>query len=708
MPDSHVWEEDDVALNVRGAGDQYKNKTVKFIFKTDDASAVSVGDADVKIDKAGKEFTAAGTLKKVKKPSSISGSTFSDLWYRAKYELSVDGKTKKSFTEKVFVYARKITVTAIDATDETKKVKGAKCRLSQMPPPGATGAMYTVVKETDDDGKIEFPLKYASSYVTLEWQRPHVGTWTPGKDKGAEREAKLTYNPKVKLVFPEPDENTSALHRQFVNLATADDKPEQGSKIKIKVAAVKKEEAEAGQKVYLTAKFDAENSKRTGAAKKAGETLELEKDLDDKKEAVFEIDLGVAGGDKCKIMVGAIKGKTDHEITIQNWRKLYYELMAPDLIADSLPAATLPDKSAGYDFAKELNDFKRKVLDKCFIEYEVLRSHKFGDDHIECSVDPEYVQRPKGGRKAVVVSKKWLEKSSDPVAFGAAQNNKIDIRLCDIAVQRAVTANAHKELMTAKTITCQIAATYGMYCFPTQPESGAPTIDVGASKWEVVKDGLDADKHPGFDAKTPKSGKLEEAWIKYKDFFDVVVTFPDDSEPGKLVGAKSATKCPIAISFTVTLPTGAVNGSSTTGRQLMCIKPQAPECNGATLCHELGHNMGMALMPGRNKKPPGMDDPKHVDDGGNYYRNAGATEAAPAEGRRKTGHNGAHCADGIGNKKAAKFDGMDGTCILFGEGGDDDSKNTRKKFCDQCVTYIKARNLEDIVTSFATRADEDC
>ena len=84
---------------------------------------------------------------------------------------------------------------------------------------------------------------------------------------------------------------------------------------------------------------------------------------------------------------------------------------------------------------------------------------------------------------------------------------------------------------------------------------------------------------------------------------------------------------------------------------------------------------------------PGIPFPSQVPDG-NFY-----------VGR---GHTGGHCADGLTMNQKVKSnyqtEHLSGSCIMFGSG--DMNSGTARKFCDVCVGYVKATELEDIAKAW--------
>jgi len=225
--------------------------------------------------------------------------------------------------------------------------------------------------------------------------------------------------------------------------------------------------------------------------------------------------------------------------------------------------------------------------------------------------------------------------------------------------------------------------------------------------------------HPGVDLiGDRKSGPMSDITITHKDMYRIKVTLPvradpdDDPLPGDLAGNESADKCPIQIEFKMQ-DTYSINGNSGGGEQLLVLKTASPGPNASTICHELGHSMGMTSMPNPNTTParpapptpPGLTAPKHVDNGGLYYVN----KKTPLSAGQRDRHAGGHCSFGMpGNKRSKKPDfekwsagPNDNVCIMWGEGG---SHDNRKHYCPICLKYLKARRLEDIRSRWDNRA----
>ena len=407
-----------------------------------------------------------------------------------------------------------------------------------------------------------------------------------------------------------------------------------------------------------------------------------------------------------------MKGKADDKVKITNWRKLSYELRAPQFMAKVLDPVTLPNGKKGFDFPKKMRDFMKAALDDCFVEYSINDSQILPREECKLVVKAKYFEQDGHDRfiaNGALNDQEWGTKSPRCVR----------ISLCDRLHDGKSVYHAPVIPMQKRTESFELGKAVQMFTYPANPVTGNPTIDFANSTWEADLTGCKPD-HPGRDENgDPRKGVVQSDWVKHVKLNWIELTLPRalvfGVEPGNLVGPPGAKTCPINVTLSANVPKSSLNGLSTRGvaRQVCVVNLNSPQSRGATLVHELGHNMGMTVMAGRNQDPDGMPPAKHIDNGGNYYINA--KKANFAKGIR-TAHQGGHCAEGVPAKAKALPDvgatasKNGGTCILYGSGGDDDAKNKRKGFCQQCKTYIKARNLADVRTTFGPgdRPPQDC
>lgn len=236
------------------------------------------------------------------------------------------------------------------------------------------------------------------------------------------------------------------------------------------------------------------------------------------------------------------------------------------------------------------------------------------------------------------------------------------------------------------------------------------SIHTASAKTVLYHRGLDADGNP-------RTGPMSDVTITHNSARKMSFKLPvragatDPFGPGDFAGEPTADTCPVNIRFTV-YGSYTYNGHAGGGSQLLVYRSAPPEAIAATVCHELGHAMGMSIMPLPSGQampiPPGLEATKHVDEGGTYYRNNYL--AADYTNGMRNRHQGPHCCTGMPAEKRPHqtFDkwGTRGTgiqvCIMWGEGGEEDD---RTQFCPVCTEIIKARDLRDIRKTWAGSAE---
>ena len=676
--EAHVWEEGAVRCSATLSGPKYEGASkIEFVF-TNDAGA-ELGRVTATTQKEDKTIAASAEWK-AKKPEGDA------LFYRAKYRVFVDGAPLADKPTEIAVWAKAVTITA--KGEDGKVLEGASCRLTQPAAPTgwtSVGGATNQVRRTDDKGQIAFELPYPGE-LTGEWQRPYVlatEAWT--KADGTKREAKLKIAFRAKLVFPMKGDDPSKPTRQYVNLAADGKHPERGSKLVVSVAAKAPAEAEVGDTVYLIAKFDAKNNARTpstgGHAK--GVTHKANAVLDSKKTATFDLELGHAGGDQVVISVGGTEAANDDTVTVETWRKIHYELMAPKAMQSSLESRTLGDQSTGYDLPAAMRSWFSQRLAKGFVQYECWSSQLFEESAAKAGTfyDASFI-------KATGSDRVWVMggqlANDDPATFKSSATTTIHMRLCD----KAVSPEAPATFATSVTKASTDVPVPG-YLYKISLDDGSDSIT--EMTWEADVDPIATPTHPAVESGAPKKGAADRSWFVHKDHKKLEIKLGGDA--AALVGAASATKCPIKISFKWATA-GGINGNAGDGRQLMVMR-RPPKAAASTICHELGHSMGQTVKLAGTfaKKPPhGLPYPELVPTGDVY------------DGK---GHTGTHCAHGVSNKAAATYKAEKGDCIMFGS-GNDDPEPSRANFCDTCIVYIKARNLTDVRERFKDRVEKDC
>jgi hypothetical protein len=747
--------------------------------------------------------------------------------YLLTYEVTTADKRHWEDQEDYRVWPKKVTVKAIQSVNGTEgPCKGFRFEVDQ------TGAAKKAWR-TVDGGTVEATLDKPAAFTLKELPPYKLLEWT--KTTGRNREAKVERVTEAEIFAPEPPTSGSEI-KQYVNLVTSTDGQDGLGNIVTFVVGAKGDKGkdpanrlgEAGMEIFVKVELDGANSARNvpkpalldaqGIVASNGNKTYTGKVVlgADGEPAKFRVELGQAGGDKCKVSVGGTSACGDDKRELVNWRKLHYELMYPDFMAADLDDGTTDDGATAKDYPAAITSAVKTKLDPVFIEFKLLASHEFPGASATAGTlfTKEYLGATSGRDDRLVLG--GTLSSMYPVPFSSPQRDTcVQVRLCDAAygtkeTSAGIAYDTHSPQVTSVTETVDIGGPLFAKCFstnataistsgfawvakvtpanhlkaptmswatPDQPDTtGAqnavvvltertqgrthtitfsggvlhrPT-DLGSTQKQALEQfvrGLlagetvmrrngnkvefsivaewgndrrqkrfdnvkalvgqyfDAHKksiamHPGLDdAGQPRRGAADSAWIVVKTLEAIEVTLPTGGTPtaplpGDLVGPLSDTKCPIRFSFKIARHYG-INGNSGGGRQVMVLKTANPTGCAETVCHELGHSMGMTVMAGKSENPPGMPAAKHVDDGGCFYVNG-----TPPGGGKRDIHKGGHCATGLADMTVMSYAGLKGTCILWGAGG---VGITRDAFCDTCKKYIKARKLTNIRSAWASR-----
>ena len=734
MADQHVFEGAQVRCTAK-LPESLAGKTVKFVF-TDAITDEKIGEAPAAVQSGTFSGVTAATVWVAKACKAGEDS------YRAHYHLEVPGRSVQSnFPDDIYVYRKKFVIEAKREPDRGGGAyEDALLTITQDEPPegwrGRKVKTTNTERRTLKSGKIEYELPYPAA-VNFEWKAPYElldGTWT--KDKGEAREATLKHVPlKAKITFPiADDESDDGFAYQWVNLPTDPAEPSHGSKLKIVVEPTNPAGAKSTDEIFLKVEFDAENSDRTPAAGGYGKgrSHTFRKVLGPTKKAVIELELGKAGGDKVKLSAGSTAACADDKITVQNWRKVKYELRAPDFMTTRAKfklekGVASFDGSEAWDFPEATRKHCKERLAKAFVRLELWKSHVFPKASAWAGsvYDGAFIGQSAG---TDVVALAFAHQSGGIPRgavpdFTAADNVTLKMTLADRAASAKrdpntgayVPPTVFAEVVTKGEFTVPTAGyvyrihmgtgadsipAYGAVAFPTDALIWTPNPDDVPQEGEAGYDEFIAayPDHPGLEAPDRKkrvTGGLPRGVITHVTETELKVKLTGLA--AALAGALSATKCPLVVTFKYNIAY-CVNGSALGNQQLMVVA-RPPKAIATTICHELGHSMGLTVKQAGTFKtlaPHGLAFPPEVHVGDVY------------DGK---GHQGTHCAFGISEKKkresAASYQGLGGKCIMFGEGGDE-AEPKRKDFCETCIKYIRARNLADIATRFDGRADADC
>ena len=428
MPEKHIFEESELTLNVKVKRGKSKSNKAQFkVLKDGEAYK----DASVAIE-SGKAQLVIDKLDKVADDKAN---------YCLEYSATVD-EDEYPGGDTYTVWPRKIQVEAVDKDD--KAVKGVEFLVTQdgadsgKPVTGAKGTQVHFLAKP-----AAFSLGVTPPYLLKEWLDPKTGR---------KRKARVEKKVVAEFVKPQPPESGDEV-KQWVNLPTSDSgRDHQGHEIEFEVGVKGENPGErggaSGDTLYIQVKFagkSGDKSKRNDPVtelKADGLDGAVTKEDDDKTQkgkiklggdqgtCKFKVCLGLAGGDTCEVKIGGTDACADATFKLVNWRKLYYEIMAPDF-------ATLSERDADEGGGK-IKDFPTAMLNRiksragdAFFEYQGYKSHIFTEaDAPEASVFDSTYFKQRAGSKVYVLTDHTFK--AYPKAFDKGKDPRcIYLKLCD-------------------------------------------------------------------------------------------------------------------------------------------------------------------------------------------------------------------------------------------------------------------------------------
>jgi hypothetical protein len=321
------------------------------------------------------------------------------------------GKETKTDLPSFTVWPKQGTLKVKDVKDPAKGLKGFQFKLMQGGK--QQGEVKTVTK---DDGTYKFDLQAGNGFSidpVVPYKIAEAG-WE--KETGRNRVCKADFDFEADFLAP-----LKGAVRQYVNLASdpttaTAGQDGAGSVLRIKVGVKGDSDKPAEAKLFKPGMIVHVRVTFGPAAGSGGIEKSLRADPAAKTEIKNELDLsgmaaagtpnafkakvtlkpdgtgemkaylGLAGGDVCKVEIAGsdrfLKDNSvaaDAALTITNWRKLYYELMAPDFFAArELDSRADPvTKTTHLDYPPAALGKLKEIGDSCFIEYVFEAVHTF-------------------------------------------------------------------------------------------------------------------------------------------------------------------------------------------------------------------------------------------------------------------------------------------------------------------------------------------
>jgi hypothetical protein len=517
---------------------------------------------------------------------------------------------------------------------------------------------------TDKKGECSIPITGTAAVTSTVKSPCEFEEWV--QETGRLREAKVTkfeYTAMIADPISEGNTEDNPL-KQYVNLKQDSGDAREGSRMKVTLGGNRGEECFSGipgDKFHVKAEFHKDNSKRNDPAPAlyVGGTefkpndkgiAEAEVTIPDEGVAEFEVELGKAGGDQVKLMVGITKAAEDATLYVQNWRRLWYQL-------------TLPEGAAEPDLTRMVD-----ALGEVYVEYikegatVTIAAGDEAPDGISW-FDGAWVKRPGetllnvGGYNRAYYHSKLVDAKTPWQVHVLCCNTQYDPG--EYKATGGLPAKHDTEVAWSdgtKVVGVETYVSKGL--MPKALDTGDSAFISGTWRAKGAAD----------------NGAIDEAdvWI---DQHWVTVKLPQDAID--YLDGDDAKE--VTVNVTLDVMAGPFLGESSKHKQLIVIDQSSIGVND-TLTHELGHSINQVPTTA-GEKAPGLKTEAH------------------ARAYTDNKHQGGHCADGMTADNYAGGSGKAGTayqgnfrgksectCVMFGE----DNSACTGKFCDLCKPFVKA------------------
>lgn len=535
-------------------------------------------------------------------------------------------------------------------------------------------------------------LKYTGDYQISTKSPYYIKDW---KHKtGRAQEATIGTMPwRAKIISPADGKTDDAPLKQYVNLKGLGE----GPLLEVKVGPTDLDLGLKDEEIKVRVTFPNTNSKRddpfpalwlgkTDATAQAPKKVGAKPGVDeliyetvlklpaDKGTVTFYVQLGVAGGDKCKIEVGTTDKYDDDILYIETSRKIYYHVTRPKSLA--CPSLTLSEaafKKVGIEFeeyavpAAVYDDTANWIPAGAWVDEGIFKKGKSGN--VLCI-----------GTHNVGEFKKQFDKSKSPAAHLILCHYQLDAQTIECDVQVSVDDKSKIDFppgsgtkVPGYSMTpTQVAARSCIFFKKALHNGGDPIVKVS---WESTKDNA-------------KKGDIDSANIVMDQANHdnlVHIKLPDEAVNLFKDQTNKPTGDVIKVRVQVHWSKGWYAGWCTSGdRHNVIVGSSAEKTVNAVICHEVGHAIDQVVTS--TNVPSGLE-PK---------------PPAKRHSRQYTGrgHDGSHCATGLSQDKyddTAKTMNALGandvaTCTMYG------CAVGNVDFCAECIPFAKASNPTQVST----------
>jgi len=578
---------------------------------------------------------------------------------------------------------------------------------------------------------------------------------------------KVTSKPWVAQLYSHPTTTTAeAPAKQYVNLDPGPpaNNAAFGPLVKVEVGPADLSKGLTGQKIFVRATFAATNSTGvytnetglwlgvdpgTAVAKKSGTQGESDVVIEttvtlasNGGKAAFYVNLGLVGGDKCKIEFGSTDAKTDGALFLQNWRKLWLDMWQPTYTSMTTHVNFKPDHSAGLSDAQKT--LMSDELKKAFVEFDTKtvgfyapadlgnanaqRAHILDGAWFESTGKMTVLPEDNTGYEKIETLK-WTVKDKK-VWFTLWADWMASEDSAGIGFSEVLENTTAKEVEIGTDESPRIFK-YDVY------SADNPGVELirwwateyqpnGTGPWKPIDNGFVAAVGGDAGLASQLANNNDEPvdtlancekfieftnWRKAK----IKLSTSGASAPGNKVTI-GTTKIKYNLYVKFKAFTFGTNASALKGSIWMSTQAGAKDQGlMATLLHEMGHNMGLAYGPkliSVQATAQSMSSGKYkraTDTGGRSNSNEIKGLKFPPvvpDGFYYTGHDhtGGHCATGLDTtlRKKPSFQsaehGAATKCLMFGSG--DMKGTTQIPLCPECVKHLSATDLDSITKAW--------
>jgi len=200
----------------------------------------------------------------------------------------------------------------------------------------------------------------------------------------------------------------------------------------------------------------------------------------------LEIHVGFAGGDTCKVSIGCTDACDQDSVEFTNWRRVYYELLAPDFMP--LVEKNLPDGTKVKDLPAGLTAEMDSLANDTFTEFVVDKSHTFATNKAPTgTVLPRtFIGRGAGPANVYILTDHTFTKMPTGTAFDNGKAPRVvPLKLCDDNLYaEGADHNAPKHYAPkVEAVACRVDLPANVYWLPVSGFDG--TDSIRELKWKA-------------------------------------------------------------------------------------------------------------------------------------------------------------------------------------------------------------------------------